>query len=131
MMEVVGVRCKNCLGAGNVLGPGDQSYPCPYCQPERLWQKIYQLVSQITTLADVGDWRLDVEDAPRDRLLEVCGDSGYVTHTQFLALAYRPLTGEGWRDVQGDWLLDCGWTPYAWRYPRPLPPSPTFGGKDG
>jgi hypothetical protein len=64
------------------------------------------------------DWQA-IRSAPRGRLVEVAGDSGYRNYRWFTCLAvledkYRE--GEHyWRGVDGDLLEDRGWHPIAWR----------------
>lgn len=59
-----------------------------------------------------------IATAPNNKLVEVCGWSGYTTHRHFLALAIRnpEYRGDSWLDVQNDRLSDCGWEPTHWRH---------------
>lgn len=66
---------------------------------------------------------IEQSEPPRNVLVIITGDSGYVTHCKFLTLAYiddayRPRHGgpPRWLNVQNNELTDYGWTPTHWRH---------------
>lgn len=78
---------------------------------------------------NLHDWNaIKYTKPPQKTLLMVTGSSGYVTHPQFLALAYydeefRPSKpGQiRWLDVTSEALSDRGWYPTHWALPIRLP----------
>ena len=80
-------------------------------------------------MADI-DWQKITEKKPPEKtLLMVCGDSGYMRHTQFLVLAYYdnefrpPINGRTrWLGVDNQPLMDNSWVPSHWAYPTKMPP---------
>ena len=74
-------------------------------------------------------WR-KMDSAPKDKLVEVCGDSGMTTNRWFLTLAIwdeDAFPGCQWRDVKRDALSDCGWVPLYWRPASTFPKSDPLG----
>jgi hypothetical protein len=78
------------------------------------------------------NWHRIEDMAPPEReLVMVTGPSGYVTHKQFLELAYydeeyRPSRGGPirWLSVQNDALSDFSYFPTHWARPIALPGLP-------
>jgi hypothetical protein len=79
--------------------------------------------------AEITWYRVDYTSPPENTILMVTGDSGYITHSRFLCLAYfdetfRPRLRPDeirWLDVQNNALTDCGWVPEFWAFPVELP----------
>ncbi len=62
---------------------------------------------------------LKMRGFPRNKMVEVCGDSGYVIHRWFIINAI--FENGDWRDAMGTRLSECGWVPLYWRRPSRFP----------
>lgn len=87
-----------------------------------------RLMGGIVSIGDVQWYRVEDHEPPQRKLVMVTGDSGYITHRQFLELAYlddsyRPRHDgpPRWLSVQSDALSDKGWRPTHWAEPLELP----------
>ncbi len=83
----------------------------------------------MVTIGNINWFNVLITLPGENELVMVTGDSGYMTHTKFLCLAYydsefRPPYNDGrirWLDVQQDALMERGWVPTHWAKPIRLP----------